>query len=114
MKFLEKCLSVRLSVCPTFRSPTITQKRFDRLLSNLTTETPWSLELKRFWCQSDHGGWKRVGVGRKNYKGIWKFDFTVGKGVGMCFYVGNDVYHLRIFPIWRTYEVIYVLIDRRR
>jgi hypothetical protein len=28
--------SVRASVCPTFRSPTITQKRFDRLLSNLT------------------------------------------------------------------------------
>jgi hypothetical protein len=25
-----------MSVCPTFRSPTITQKRFDRLLSNLT------------------------------------------------------------------------------
>jgi hypothetical protein len=22
----------------------------------------------------------------------------------MCFYVGNDVYHLRIFPIWRTYN----------
>jgi hypothetical protein len=34
------CASVRASVCasvcPTFRSPTITQKRFDRLLSNLT------------------------------------------------------------------------------
>jgi hypothetical protein len=28
--------SVCASVCPTFRSPTITQKRFDRLLSNLT------------------------------------------------------------------------------
>jgi hypothetical protein len=22
----------------------------------------------------------------------------------MCFYVGNDVYHLRILPIWRTYK----------
>jgi hypothetical protein len=34
------CASVRASVCasvcPSFRSPTITQKRFDRLLSNLT------------------------------------------------------------------------------
>jgi hypothetical protein len=24
----------------------------------------------------------------------------------MCCYVGNDVYHLRIFPIWRTYNSI--------
>jgi hypothetical protein len=29
-------MSVCASVCPTFRSPTITQKRFNRLLSNLT------------------------------------------------------------------------------
>jgi hypothetical protein len=29
-------MSVCASVCPTFRSPTITQKRFDGLLSNLT------------------------------------------------------------------------------
>jgi hypothetical protein len=31
-----RMMSVCASVCPTFRSPTITQKRFDRLLSNLT------------------------------------------------------------------------------
>jgi hypothetical protein len=38
----------------------------------------------------DHGGWKRVGVGRKNNKGTWKFDFTV--------------YLLRIFLIWRLHR----------
>jgi hypothetical protein len=62
-----------MSVCP-LRSP--------RLLKNALTDafkfdqhklTQWSLELKSFWCQSDHGGWKRVRVGRKNNKGTWKY-----------------------------------------
>jgi hypothetical protein len=108
-RMMSVCVSVCLSV----------HLVLSRLLKNALTDCfqtwptqtyPWSLELKSFWCQSDHGGWKRVGVGRKNNKGTWKFDFTVWRG--MCFYVGNDVYHLRIFPIWRTYKLIYVFIDR--
>jgi hypothetical protein len=67
-----------MSVCPTFRFPTITQKRFDRLLSNLTnTNLPMVSRVEKLLVSSDHGGWKRVRVGRKNNKGTWKFDFTV-------------------------------------
>jgi hypothetical protein len=73
-----RIMSVCASVCPTFRSPTITQKRFDRLLSNLTnTNLPMVSRVEKLLVSIGPRGWKRVGVGRKNNKGTWKYDFTV-------------------------------------
>jgi hypothetical protein len=46
------------------------------LLSSLTsTNLPVVSRVEKLLV--DHGGWKRVGVGRKNNKGTWKFDFIV-------------------------------------
>jgi hypothetical protein len=61
-------------VCPTFRSPTITQKRFDRLLSNLTnTNLPVVSRVEKLLVSIGPRGARD----RKNNKGTWKFDFTV-------------------------------------
>jgi hypothetical protein len=70
-KFLIRSLRF---VCPTFRSPTITQKRFDRLLSNLTnTNLPMVSRVEKLLVSIG----SQSGRGRKNNKGTWKFAFTV-------------------------------------
>jgi hypothetical protein len=72
------CASVCPSVCPTFRSPTISQKRFDRLLSNLTnTNLPMVSRVEKLLVSIGPRGVEEGGVGRKNNKGTWKFDFAV-------------------------------------
>jgi hypothetical protein len=73
-------MSACASVCPTFRSPTIsTQKRFDRLLSNLTnTNLPVVSRVEKLLVSIGSGGGEESGVDRRNNKGTWKFfDFTV-------------------------------------
>jgi hypothetical protein len=74
---MSVCASVCASVCPTFRSPTISQKRFDRLLSNLTnTNLPMVSRVEKLLVSIGPRGWKRVGVARKNNEVTWKFDIT--------------------------------------
>jgi hypothetical protein len=77
-RMMSVCASVCASVCPTFRSPTISQKRFDRLLSNLTnTNLTVVSRVEKLLVSIGPRGVEEGGVGRKNNKGTWKFDFAV-------------------------------------
>jgi hypothetical protein len=103
-------MSVCASVYPTFHSPTITQKRFDQLLSNLTnTNLPVVSRVEKLLASSGPRGgveWKRVGVGRKIIREHGNLILPFERDVSLC--------RKRCLPFADFSNMADVFIDRRQ
>jgi hypothetical protein len=100
-----RMMSVCASVCPTFRSPTITQKRFHRLLSNLTnTHLPVVSRVEKFLVHSTFWGYffsQKSGVAGLQEKHSW----TIGN---KCFFLLNSQRFVRFFALLATFYLCFI------